>query len=103
SASAIRGARPAGSPFSPRCSSARPPIQIGAHAGPQLRHLVDRVSADRERAQVEVTGGTGGAPARIFALGGDQLDLDGDAAVRKRRYPHAEAVTDLQVLDQVLA
>src|SRR5262249_43581019 len=61
--------------------SARPPIQVGAHAGAELRHFLDRVGADRERAQVEIAGGAGGAPARIFAFGGDQFDLDGDAAV----------------------
>src|ERR1700756_3181158 len=71
--------------------SARPPIQIGAHAGTQLRHLVDRVGADRERAQVEIAGGAGGAPACIFAFGGDQLDLDGDAAGGERRNAHIEA------------
>jgi multidrug efflux pump subunit AcrA (membrane-fusion protein) len=67
--------------------SARPPIQVGAHAGAELRHLVDRVGADRERAQIEVAGGAGSAPARIFAFGGDQFDLDGDAAVGERSAP----------------
>src|SRR5262249_59327150 len=81
---AIRAWRPAGTRASARVSWARPPVQIGAHARPQLRHLIDRVSADRERAQVEIAGGAGRAPARIFALGGDQLDLDGDAAVGGR-------------------
>src|SRR6266851_1861657 len=80
-------------------SSARPPVHIRAHAGPQLRHLVDGVGADGERPQVEIAGGTGGAPARIFALGGDQPDLDGDAAVGKRRNSYAEAVADFQRLD----
>ena len=80
-----------------------PPVEIGAHAGPQLRHLVDRIGADREGAQVEIAGGAGGAPARIFALGGDQLDLDGDAAVAERRNAHVEAVADFQRLDQILA
>jgi hypothetical protein len=46
--------------------SARPPIQVGAHAEANLRHFVDRVRADRERAQVEIAGG---APACIFAFG----------------------------------
>src|SRR6185436_19728993 len=66
-------------------------------------HLVDRVGADRERAQVEIAGGTGGAPACIFAFGGDQLDLDGDAPVGERRNAYVEAVADFQRLDQILA
>src|SRR5262249_18071218 len=80
-----------------------PPIEIGTHAGPQLRHLVDRVGADREGAQVEIAGRPGRTPACIFALGGDQLNLNGDAAVAQRRCTHPETVTDLQALDQVLA
>src|SRR5262249_40919027 len=82
--------------------SARP-IQVGAHAGAQLRHLVDRVGADRERAQVEIAGGAGGAPACIFAFGGDQFDLDGDAAVGERRDAYVEAVADLQRFDEIFA
>src|SRR5262245_12081155 len=101
-ASAIRARRPAGIRASPFVSFPHPPIEIGTHARPQLRHLVDRVGADRERAQVEITGRPGRAPACIFALGGDQLNLNGDAAVTKRRYTHPEAVTDLQALDQIL-
>src|SRR5262249_32784891 len=84
-------------------SFAGSPIQVGAHARAQLGYLLHRVGADRERAQVEVAGGAGRAPARIFALGGDQPDLDGDAAVAERGNPHAEAVADLQRLHQVLA
>src|SRR5262249_46565676 len=80
-----------------------PPIEIGTHAGPQLQHLVDWVGADREGAQVEIAGRPGSTPACIFALGGNQLDLDGDAAVGERRDMYTEAVTDLQGLDQVLA
>src|SRR5215475_543119 len=79
-----------------RASFAGSPIQIGAHAGTQLQHLLDRVGADRKRAQVEIAGGAGGAPARIFALGGDQLDLDGDAAVGERRDAYLETVAHLQ-------
>ena len=81
---------------------ARAPIQIGAHAGAQLRHLVDRIGSDRERPQVEIAGGAGGAPARIFAFGRDQFDLDSDAAVGQRGNAHVEAVADLQRLDQIL-
>jgi hypothetical protein len=44
-----------------------------------------------------------GAPARILAFGGDQPDLDDDATITQRRYPHAEAVADFERLDQVLA
>src|ERR1700723_4523124 len=62
-------------------SPARPPVQIGAHAGAQPRCFVDRVGADRERAQVEIASGAGSAPACIFAFGGDQFDLDSDTAV----------------------
>src|SRR6516162_1111769 len=86
-----------------RALSARPPIQVGAHAGAQLRHLVDRVGADRERAQVEIAGGAGGAPARVFAFGGDQFDLNGDAAVGERRDAYVEAVADLQRFDEIFA
>jgi len=39
--------------------------------------------------------------ASIFALGGDQADLDGEAAVGERRNSHAEAVADLQRLDSL--
>src|SRR5262245_49114847 len=85
--------------FMGRSSSARAPIQIGAHAGAQLRHLVDGVGADRECAQVEITGGASGAPACILALGRDQPDLDGDAAVRERRNADVEAVAYFQRLD----
>src|SRR5215472_13657205 len=83
--------------------SARPPVQVGAHAGAQLRHLVDRVGADRECAQVEIAGGAGGAPARVFAFGGDEFDLDGDAAVGQCRDAYVEAVADLQRFDEILA
>src|SRR5215831_7617948 len=86
-----------------RASLAHPPVQVSAHAGTQLRHLVDRVGADRERAQVEIAGGAGGAPACIFAFGGDQFDLDGDATVGERRYAYVEAVADLQRFDEILA
>src|SRR5262249_47768201 len=41
--------------------------------------------------------------ARVFALGGDQPDLDGDAAVAERRNAHAETVAELERLDQVLS
>src|SRR5271163_4315751 len=84
-------------------SLARPPVQISAHAGAQLRHLVDRIGANRKRAQVEIAGGAGGAPACIFALGGDELDLDGDTPVGERRDAHIEAVADFQRLDQIFA
>src|SRR5437016_14527590 len=99
---AIRAGRRARTPASAPASSARPPVRIGAHAGTQLWHLVDRIGADRERPQVEVAGGAGGAPARILALGGDELDLDGDTAIVERRNVHAEAIADLQRLHQIL-
>src|ERR1700730_8036226 len=102
-ASAIRVWRPGGIRAWPEASSATVPIQIGAHARAQLRYLLDRVSADGERAQVEIAGGARGTPARIFALGGDQPDLDGDAAAGERRDAHVEAVADLERLHQVLA
>jgi len=57
-------------------------------------NLVDRIGADREGAKVEIAGGAGGAPARIFALGGDELNLDGDAAVAERRNADVEVVAD---------
>src|SRR5215831_7476883 len=85
----------------PRASLARRSIHIGAHPGAQLRNALDRVRANLKRAQVEVAGGAGGAPARVFALGGDQPDLDGDAAVAERRNAHAETVAELERLDQV--
>src|SRR5277367_1799321 len=90
---ATRAWRPARTRVSTPPSSA--PVQIGAHTGPQLRHLVDRIGADREGAKVKIAGGAGGAPARIFPLGSDQLDLDGDATVAERRHTDIEAVTDL--------
>src|SRR5690348_5523913 len=80
----------------------RPPVQIGAHAWTQLGDLLDRVSADRERAQVEIAGCAGGAPARIFALGGNQPDFDRDAAVGECRDADIEAVADLQRPDEIL-
>ena len=61
----------------------------------RLRHLVDRVGADRKRAQVEITGGAGGAPACIFAFGGDQFHLNGNTTVGERRDADIEAVADL--------
>src|SRR6185312_13019131 len=86
-----------------RASLARPPVQIGAHAGAQLRHLIDRVGADRERAQVEIAGGAGGAPACIFAFGSDEFHLDRYTAVGARWDAYVEAIADFQRLDQVLA
>src|SRR5262249_54211895 len=84
-------------------SSTLLPVRIRTHARSQLRYLFDGISADGKRPQIEIAGGAGGAPARIFAFGGDQPDLDGDAAVTSRRNSHAESVADLQRLDQVLA
>src|SRR5262249_56251499 len=77
-----------GIPF-PAASSAFPPVQIGAHSGPQLRDLVDRVGAYRERAQVNISGVTGALPACIFALCGDLFDLYEDAPIAERRNPTA--------------
>src|SRR5262245_11651797 len=102
-ASTIRDGRPAEDPFSACRSSARPPIHIGAHARAQLRHLVERVGADCKCPQVEVAGGARGTPARVFALGGNQLDLDGDFPIAERGNADAKAVADLQRLDEVLA
>jgi hypothetical protein len=65
-------------------SSALSPVQIGAHSGPQLRDLVDRVGAYRERSQVKVSGGADGLPACIFALRRDLLDLYEDAPIALR-------------------
>src|SRR5262249_58055667 len=101
-ASGSRAARPQ-KPRVRAVSWARPPVHIGAHAWPKLRYLVDRVSADRERAQVEIAGRTRGAPARILALGGDQPDFDRDAAVTERRDADVEAITDLRRIDHILA
>src|SRR5580704_16709303 len=101
-ASAIRVWRPGGIRAWPEASSATVPIQIGAHARAQLRYLLDRISADGERSQAEIAGGARGTPARIFALGGDQPDLDGDAAAAEGGNAHAETVADLQRLDQIL-
>src|SRR5262252_7166164 len=100
---AARAERPEEIPAWPCASFSRPPIQIGAHARPQLRYLFDRVRADRERAQVEIASGAGGAPARILALGSDELDLGGNVTIAERRNAHADAITDLQRLYQVLA
>src|SRR5262249_30358441 len=68
----------------------------------ELQHLVDRVGADRKRPQVEIAGGAGSTPARIFALGGDQLDFNSDAAVAEGWNSNVEAVADFQRLDQIL-
>src|ERR1700733_10164684 len=94
SAIAIRAWRRGEIPAWP-ASSAGAPIEIGAHARPQLGHLFDRVSANRKRPQVEIAGRPGGAPARILALGGDQLYLDGDAAIGERGNSHVEPVAEL--------
>src|SRR5262249_4261819 len=91
-----------GIPF-PVASSALPPVQIGAHSGPQLRDLVDRVGAYRERAQVKVSDCTGASPACIFALCRDLLDLYEDAPVAERRNANSEPIADLELLDQILA
>src|SRR3954462_6188409 len=80
-----------------------PPIEIGAHAGPELRHLLEGIDADRERAQVEIAGRASGAPARIFAFGRDQLYFNGDAAVAERRDTHVEAVANFQRFHQIFA
>src|SRR4029077_15026607 len=101
-ASAIRAARLKGIRVSAAVSFTRPPIQIGAHAGTQFGNLVEGIGPDRECPQVEIAGGTRGAPARIFALGGNELDLDGDAAVAERRNAHVETIADLERLDQIL-
>src|SRR5258708_39883400 len=98
---AIRVLRPARIPAAAALSST--PVQIGAHAGPQLRHLVDRIGADREGAKVKIAGGAGSAPARIFTLGGDQLDLDSDAAVGERRDAGVAAGANLERLGPGLA
>src|SRR5262245_49601999 len=82
--------------FIGQASLARAPIQIGAHARAQLRHLVDGIGADRERAQVEIASGARGAPARVLALGRDQPDLDGDAPVGERRNADVEAIAHFQ-------
>jgi len=68
---AARAGRPAEILAWPCASSSRSPVHIGAHARTQLRHLFDRVCPDRERAQIEIASGAGGAPTRIFALGSD--------------------------------
>src|SRR5262245_62389022 len=100
---AARAGRPAEIQAWPCASFSRPPIQIGAHARPQLSYLFDRVRPDRERAQIEIASGPGGAPARILALGSDELDLGSNAAIAKRRNAHADAIADLQGLYQILA
>ena len=83
-------------------SSALSPVQIGAHSGPQLRDLVDRVGAYRERSQVKVSGGADGLPACIFALRRDLLDLYEDAPIAERWNPNAEAIANLERLGQIL-
>src|SRR5262249_18696735 len=102
-ASAIRAPRPTEIRIWPSASFACPPVQINAHARPQLRHLVDRIGANRESPKVEIAGRPGGTPARVFALGGNQLNLDSDTPIAKRRYTHTEAVADLQLLDEIFA
>src|SRR5690349_16801395 len=75
-----RAGRPGRSRAAAAVSWPGPPIEIGAHAGPELRHLLDGIGADRERTQVEIAGRASGAPARVFAFGRDQLYFNGDAA-----------------------
>src|SRR6516165_5795954 len=84
-------------------SSALSPVQIGAHSGPQLRDLVDRVGAYRERSQVKVSGGADGLPACIFALRRDLLDLYEDAPIAERWNANAEAIADLERPGQIFA
>src|SRR5262249_11892757 len=50
----------------------------------------------------EIAGSARSAPARIFAFGCDQLDLNGDATVGECGNADVEAVADLDGLDQVL-
>src|SRR5262245_45031287 len=102
-ATATRAGRPARTRASRPAASALAPFHVGAHAGAQLRHLFDRIGADRERPQVEIPGGAGGAPACVLALGRNELDLDGDAAVAERGNAHVEPLAELQRLYQVLA
>src|ERR1700760_5058491 len=82
--SAIRAARRARSRALMPDSLPGLPVEIGAHARPQLRHGLDWIGADREGSKIEITGRARGAPARIFALGRDQLDLDRHDAVAER-------------------
>src|SRR5262249_30684906 len=101
-ASAIRAARLKGSRVSAAVSLARPPIQVSAHARPQLWYLIDGIGSDRKCAQIEIARRACCAPARIFALGCDQLDLNGDAAVGERGNAHVETIAHLDGLDEVL-
>src|SRR6202035_1884532 len=102
-ASGTRVGRPAKIRVLTPASLPRPPVEIGAHSRSQLRHRLDRIGADRERPQVEIARSTRGSPARIFALGCNQLDLDRDAAVGEGRNTDVETVADLQSLDEILA
>src|ERR1700751_4296015 len=74
-ASDTRVARPAGNRAWMPDSLPRLPVEIGAHAWPQLRHRLDRIGTDRKCPKVEIAGSACGAPARIFALCRDQLYL----------------------------
>src|SRR5262249_36942650 len=58
--------------------------------------------ADRECAQIEIACGAGGAPARVFAFGGDEPDLDRDLAIIESWDTHVEVVADLERSYQVL-
>ena len=62
-----------------------------------------RIGSNLEGAQVEIAGRARGAPSRIFALGGDHLDLRRDHPVAERGHPHLEAVSELQALGEILA
>src|ERR1700690_268425 len=93
-ASGTRVARPAGNRAWMPNSLPRPPVEIGAHAWSELGHGLNRIGADRKCPEVEIAGSARGAPARIFALGRNQLDLDRDNPVTERRNMDVELVAD---------
>src|ERR1700722_18453613 len=78
------------------------PVEISAHSRSQVRHGLDRVGPDRKCPQVEVPRRARGTPARIFALGCNEFDLDRDAAITEGRNTNVESIADFQRLHQIL-
>src|SRR5256885_1271583 len=79
----------------PPASGALLPVRVHAHARSQQGNGFDRIGADLEGPEVEVAGGPRGAPAGIFAPGGDPAHNDGDGPVAQGRDAHIEAIADL--------
>src|SRR3954465_5673452 len=102
-ANGTRAARPAGIRALIQASWPGPPAEIGAHSRSKLGYRLHWIGADRKRPQVESPGGARGPPARIFALGRDELDLNRDGAVPECRNADIEAIADLEAFHEILA